>query len=101
MPIVPSSPIEISGSLVPFGSKSGVIVKADFGVALGLAGTLTASNNVTIAVVIKIAPKQRRAKLTERNGFLFIDALSVLMGRIVQHAQVERTPKVAKILSQD
>jgi len=71
MPIVPSKPIEISGSLVPFGSKSGVMLKADFGAALGFAGTLTASDKVRSAVVIKIAPTQRRAKLTERNGFLF------------------------------
>src|SRR5713226_1066221 len=51
MPIVPSSPIEISGSLVPCGSKSGVMLKADFGAALVREGTMTAINNVTIAVV--------------------------------------------------
>ena len=66
MPIVPSSPIEISGSLVPFGSKSGVMLKADFGAAPGRAGTLTASNNVTIAVATKIAASDRRADVIDR-----------------------------------
>jgi hypothetical protein len=64
--MVPSSPIEISGSLVPFGSKSGVMVKADVGLAPGRAGTLIASNNVTIAVVIMIAPSDRRADVIDR-----------------------------------
>jgi hypothetical protein len=66
MPIVPSSPIEISGSLVPFGSKSGVMLKADFGAALVRAGTMTASNNVTIAVVIMVAAIHGRADVSDR-----------------------------------
>ena len=66
MPIVPSKPIEISGSLVPFGRISGVIVKADFGGALGFAGTLTANNKVTIAVVIMVAAIHRRADESDR-----------------------------------
>ena len=66
MPIVPSKPIEISGSLVPFGSMSGVIVNADFGAALGFAETLTASNKVTIAVVIMVAAIHGRANMSDR-----------------------------------
>jgi hypothetical protein len=66
MPIVPSSPIEISGSLVPFGSKSGVMLKADVGTALVRAGTMTASNNVTIAVVIMVAAIHGRADVSDR-----------------------------------
>jgi len=64
--MVPSSPIEISGSLVPLGKISGVIVKADYGVVAGLAGTFTASSSVTIALVIRIAPTQRRAEMSDR-----------------------------------
>jgi len=66
MPIVPSSPIEISGSLVPFGSKSGVMLKADFGAALVREGTMTAINNVTIAVVIMVAAIHGRADVSGR-----------------------------------
>jgi len=66
MPIVPSNPIEISGSLVPFGKVSGVIVKVDVEGPLGFAGNLTANDNVTIAVATKIAASDRRANVIDR-----------------------------------
>jgi fructose-specific phosphotransferase system component IIB len=72
MPIVPLRPMEISGSLLPLGSKSGVIVKADFVGAVGTAGTLTANEKVTIAVVIMIAAKKRRVDVSEKNRNVFI-----------------------------
>jgi hypothetical protein len=68
MAIVPSLPMEISGSLLPLGSKSGVVVKLGGEVAPVLMGSTTASNSVaTAAVVVKMTARGRpRAEITDR-----------------------------------
>jgi len=68
MPIVPSRPIEISGSLLPFGNKRGVMVKPDGEPALVRDGSPTMSESVTIALAIMIAAGHRRAKTSDREA---------------------------------
>jgi hypothetical protein len=75
MAIVPSLPIEISGSLLPLGNKSGVVVKLGGGVAPVRTGNTTASKSVaTAAAVVKITVRGRpTTEITDRAfilGFL-------------------------------
>jgi hypothetical protein len=73
------------------------MVNADFIGAPAFAGSFTAKHNASIAVVIKIAPKQRRARVTETSFFIDREGM-FLCGKFLQQIKLHHTTKVVKIL---